>query len=226
MTFGLHWPWNWIVCLTFLRHQNNKQLCVWSYILYRLNKVSHIISLNFFLFFNRKKHKEVENDFIAKVFTELWCTGRCKSEFNRSKSKVIVHPNAKTKQKQSAEWFLWGYKILFVFYCSLCSFLATYSTSSKFGRIVQKLGIPEPPKRPLNGFIRFQQENKTALKQSAKSQQDLFALVATKWRSLSAEQKEKYSKPFNTEIVSERLKHSKSFTKRFSSCSFVQIGGI
>lgn len=84
----------------------------------------------------------------------------------------------------------------------MSSLLANYSTPSKFSRAAQRLGISEPPKRPANGFVRFQQENQAELKQSAQSQKDLFVLIGTKWRNLSAEQKEKYNKPFNTEIVS------------------------
>lgn len=87
--------------------------------------------------------------------------------------------------------------------CLVYSLLVNYSTSSRLGRVVQKLGIAEPPRRPLNGFLRFQQENRSDLQQSAKSQRDLCALMATKWRSLSAEQKDKYNEAFNTEIVSQ-----------------------
>lgn len=79
--------------------------------------------------------------------------------------------------------------------------LADYSTSSKFGRIVQKLGIPEPPKRPPIGYIRFQKENLATLKQSAKSQTELFSLIAAKWQQLGAEEKGKYNKQFNAEMV-------------------------
>lgn len=87
---------------------------------------------------------------------------------------------------------------LFVFEYSL---VADYSSSSKFVRIAQKLGIPEPPKRPTMGYIRFQQENLASLKQSTKSQQELVSLAAAKWRHLSAEEKEKYNKQFNAEMV-------------------------
>lgn len=53
------------------------------------------------------------------------------------------------------------------------------------------------------GYIRFQQENLTTLKQSAKSQQELFSLVAAKWRHLSPQEKEQYNKQFNAEMVTE-----------------------
>lgn len=83
------------------------------------------------------------------------------------------------------------------------SLLVDYSTTSKLNRIAQKLGIPEPPKRPVIGYIRFQLENSTALKQSAKSQKELFSLVAAKWRHLSPQEKEKYNEQFKTEMVTE-----------------------
>lgn len=110
---------------------------------------------------------------------------------------------------------------LSLLYCSFVhcaivrSLLVNYYTSSKFGRIVQKLGLPEPPKRPINGYIRFQQDNQAALKQSAKSQQDFMVLVGAKWRDLSADEKEKYGKSFTTEIVSDKYLRVLSTDERF-----------
>lgn len=92
-----------------------------------------------------------------------------------------------------------------LFLVSLClcaySLLVDYSTSSKFSRIVQKLGIAEPPKRPRTGYIRFHQENLPTLKQSTQSQRELVALAAAKWRQLNAEEKETYNKQFKAEMV-------------------------
>lgn len=142
----------------------------------------------------------------------------CKSEFNRFKSKVIFYVKKishlkQNKQKQIQNiifevinslcfFVILIYFLVFVCLCA-CSLLVDYSTSSKFSRIAQKLGISEPPKRPTSGYIRFQQENLPTLKQSSQSPQELIALVAAKWRHLSTEEKEKYNKQFHTEIVSE-----------------------
>lgn len=107
------------------------------------------------------------------------------------------------------------------------SLLVNYSTPSKFSQIAQKLGIPEPPKKPVNGFLRFKQENK-ALQQAGQSQRDFFAFIGSKWRSLSAEQKNEYNKEWETEIVS---KHKHIFPPffPFTVClcvSNLSIGGI
>lgn len=77
-----------------------------------------------------------------------------------------------------------------------------YSTPSKYNKIVKKLGIPEPPKRPLNGFSRFFLENRSTIQQDKKSQQEIFAAAGAQWRQLSEDQKEKYNKEHKREHVS------------------------
>lgn len=74
---------------------------------------------------------------------------------------------------------------------------------STFNRIAHKLGIPEPPKRPAIGYVRFQQENRDSLQQKVKSQNDFFSLVGAQWKQLSQDQKEKYNNEFEKEFVSE-----------------------
>lgn len=54
----------------------------------------------------------------------------------------------------------------------------------------------------MNGFFRFQQENKATLKQVSQSQTELFAKAGAQWRQMSDEQKEKYNKTYKLEIVS------------------------
>lgn len=54
----------------------------------------------------------------------------------------------------------------------------------------------------MNGFFRFQQENKATLKQASQSQTELFAKAGAQWRQMSDEQKEKYNKTYKLEIVS------------------------
>lgn len=82
------------------------------------------------------------------------------------------------------------------------NFVSCYSTVSKFNRIVQKLGIPEPPKKPVTGFIRFQKENLASIQRNAKSQPEVFAVAGEQWRQLSDDQKEKYNQVYKKEFVS------------------------
>lgn len=71
---------------------------------------------------------------------------------------------------------------------------------SKTTKILEKLGISAvPPKPPKNGYLRFAEENRDSLKASTKSQTELFSLLATRWKQLSDEQKEKYNKEYKKE---------------------------
>lgn len=88
------------------------------------------------------------------------------------------------------------------FYFSVANNLTLCYSTSKFTRIVQKLGIPEPPKKPVTGFIRFQQEIQTSLRQDGKSHTQTFSVAGEKWRQMSEEQKAKYNKEYKREFVS------------------------
>lgn len=90
--------------------------------------------------------------------------------------------------------------------------MLSYSNVSRISKIVYKLGIPEPPKKPLNGYLRFQQENRESLQKSSKSQAQLISLGAAQWQRLSDDEKSKYNSEFMKEYVSEiylKLSHKR-----------------
>lgn len=76
--------------------------------------------------------------------------------------------------------------------------IAFVSNMSKFNKIANKLGIPGPPKKPSTGYFRFSQEVRKA---PGKSLIENTALVASQWKKLSDEQKEKYNREFKKEYV-------------------------
>lgn len=90
--------------------------------------------------------------------------------------------------------------------------MSGYANASKINKIVQKLGIAEPPKKPQNAYIRFQQENRESLQKVSKSQRDLVALAAQQWQQLSGDEKLKYISEFKKENVS--VIYLKSFHER------------
>lgn len=123
----------------------------------------------------------------------------CKSWYDSSCSKVInnvYYDDFKTRIEVKFHIYA-----LFQFSVSNNQILGI-AHASKFNRIVQKLGIPEPPKRPATALIRFQKENIDSLRATAKSQNDLFSLIGAQWRQLSEDQKEKYKSQYKKEFVS------------------------
>lgn len=79
--------------------------------------------------------------------------------------------------------------------------IACVANMSKFNKIVNKLGIPEPPKKPSTGYIRFSQEVRNSLNAPGKSLIENTALIALQWKKLSDEQKGKYNREFKKEHV-------------------------
>lgn len=92
----------------------------------------------------------------------------------------------------------------FVF-CSLFSAINTQtaSYSSKNSKIFQKLGIQEPPKAPINGFLRFIAEVRPSLKNSVKSNSEITVKASEQWKQLSDGQKQKYVQAYEKEHVSD-----------------------
>lgn len=60
--------------------------------------------------------------------------------------------------------------------------------------------MPEPPKKPKNGFIRFIQENGDSFS-SSKTVGERSVLAASQWKQMSNERKEKYNSAFKKEYV-------------------------
>lgn len=88
------------------------------------------------------------------------------------------------------------------------AFISILKVSKKLAR---ELGIPEPPKKPINGFCRFMQENDESIRKNSKSQRDRFVQAASKWKQLSETEKAVYTEKSKKDLVSHRacLKYSR-----------------
>ncbi|XP_055303999.1 transcription factor A, mitochondrial-like [Sitodiplosis mosellana] len=91
--------------------------------------------------------------------------------------------------------------------------IACTANVSTYNKIVQKLGIPEPPKKPMTGFIRFAQDSRDSNKASSKSQTALTVLAAEQWKQLSDEQKEKYNGAYKQEYAEYRKRYLEYINK-------------
>lgn len=72
---------------------------------------------------------------------------------------------------------------------------------SKANVISRRLGIPEPPKKPLSSYLRFLQEIRPSIQQSAKNVQEIPVIAAAQWNKLDANQKQKYTQEYEKEKV-------------------------
>lgn len=72
---------------------------------------------------------------------------------------------------------------------------------SKANVISRRLGIPERPKKPLTSYIRFLQEIRPSIQQSAKNIREIPVIAAAQWKKLDTNQKQKYIQEYEKEKV-------------------------
>lgn len=72
---------------------------------------------------------------------------------------------------------------------------------SKANVILRRLGIPERPKKPLTAYIRFLQEIRPSIQQSAKNIQEVPTIGAAQWKKLDENHKQKYIQEYEKEKV-------------------------
>lgn len=72
---------------------------------------------------------------------------------------------------------------------------------SKTNLISRKLGIPERPKKPLTGYLRFLNEIRPTIEKTVKTQREIPTIAATQWKKLDESKKQKYNLEFEKEKV-------------------------
>lgn len=70
---------------------------------------------------------------------------------------------------------------------------------------MRELGLPEPPKKPGNGYIRFFKENVETFRKTSKSVPEVCTNIAAQWKILPEFKKEKYNNEYKKEIVCQHL---------------------
>lgn len=85
----------------------------------------------------------------------------------------------------------------------MCIQIACFSNISK--SILHKLGLPEPPKKPANGYRRFTKENFETFRKTSKSRFDIFTNIGAQWKILPEVEKEKYNNEYKKENVCQHL---------------------
>lgn len=78
---------------------------------------------------------------------------------------------------------------------------ASAAFAVKANDIAKKLGLPERPKRPSSGFIRFLTDVRPSLQATTKSPTELAQEASNRWKSLDDNQKLKYKVAFEQENV-------------------------
>lgn len=69
---------------------------------------------------------------------------------------------------------------------------------TKKAAIRKRLGIPEPPKKPLNAFMRFVQGTRTS---ASTNQRDLVKIAANQWKHMSEDKKQIYYQGYKEDLV-------------------------
>lgn len=82
-------------------------------------------------------------------------------------------------------------------------FLTTTNVAfdSKANAISRNLGLPERPKKPMTGYLRYLNELRPVVSQSAKTPREVLTIAAARWKQLDESQKEKYNQAFLNEKV-------------------------
>lgn len=89
------------------------------------------------------------------------------------------------------------------FFFHLFSHLGTTNVvfNSKSNAILRKLGIPERPKKPLTGYMRFLIDVRPSIEKTVKSQREVPTVAAQQWKKLTSNEKQKYNQQYENEKV-------------------------
>lgn len=82
-------------------------------------------------------------------------------------------------------------------------FLTTTNVAfdSKANVINRNLSLPERPKKPMTGYLRYLNEQRPIVGQSVKLPREIPVVVAAQWKKLDEGQKQKYNQAFLNEKV-------------------------
>ncbi|XP_031630335.1 transcription factor A, mitochondrial-like [Contarinia nasturtii] len=72
---------------------------------------------------------------------------------------------------------------------------------SQKNEILRKLNIPERPKRPIRGYLRFVKEFFPSQKKSGKPAKEVISLAAIEWKKFDDSQKQRYNQEFEREMA-------------------------
>lgn len=88
-------------------------------------------------------------------------------------------------------------------YCETYRFFTTTNIAfdSKANVISRNLGLPERPKKPLTGYLRYMNEVRPVVSQSVKTAKEVPVIVAAQWKKLDEGQKQKYNQAFLNDKV-------------------------
>lgn len=82
-----------------------------------------------------------------------------------------------------------------------CFTTTNVAFDSRANVISRNLGLPERPKKPLTGYLRYLVEQQPAVRQSVKSPREVPIVIAAQWKKLDENQKQKYNQAFLNERV-------------------------